>query len=165
MIGSSRLLSVVVMSGAVVMTLAAGCSVAPSATRQEHIHHLGHGVMPFDLGKTTHIFQMTEEGGIQQVVAKDPKDSDQIMLIQQHLRDEADRFRLGDFADPATLHGEDMPGLKELQDGASQIAITYAPLPAGAEITFATQDLHLVTAVHRWFGAQLSEHGADATYR
>jgi len=153
------------MSGAVVIALVEGCSIAPSATRQEHIHHLGHGVMPFDLSKTTHIFQMTEEGGIQQVVAKDPADSNQIKLIQQHLRHEADRFQRGDFSDPATLHGEDMPGLKELQDGASQIAITYAPRPAGAESTFATQDLHLVTAVHRWFGAQLSEHGADATYR
>ena len=165
MIGSSRLLSVIVMSGALVMTLAAGCSVAPSGTRQEHIHQQGHGVMPFDLSKTTHIFQMTEEGGIQQVVAKDPKDLDQIRLIQQHLRNETARFQLGDFSDPATLHGEDMPGLKELQEGALRIAITYANLPTGAKITFATQDLHLVTAVHRWFGAQLSEHGADANYR
>lgn len=27
---------------------------------------------------------------------------------------------------------------------------------------FSTQDRHLLTAIHRWFGAQLSEHGADA---
>jgi hypothetical protein len=35
-------------------------------------------------------------------------------------------------------------------------------LSDGAEITFKTTDPHLLTAIHRWFGAQLSEHGADA---
>jgi hypothetical protein len=55
-----------------------------------------------------------------------------------------------------------MPGLRELQAGAPRLKITYAPLPDGAEIRFRTRDIHLVTAVHRWFGAQLSEHGADA---
>jgi len=27
---------------------------------------------------------------------------------------------------------------------------------------FPANDLHAITAIHRWFGAQLSEHGADA---
>lgn len=26
---------------------------------------------------------------------------------------------------------------------------------------FETRDLRLLTAIHRWFGAQLSEHGSD----
>jgi hypothetical protein len=55
-----------------------------------------------------------------------------------------------------------MPGLRELQAGAARIQITYRALPEGAEIRFRTRDMKLVTAVHRWFGAQLSEHGADA---
>ena len=38
----------------------------------------------------------------------------------------------------------------------------YTALPTGAEITFETSDIYLLTAIHRWFGAQLSEHGADA---
>jgi hypothetical protein len=72
---------------------------------------------------------MTEEGGIQQVVAKDAADSDQIKVIQQHLRNEADRFQRGDFSDPATLHRENMRGLKELQDGAPHIAIRKPSFP------------------------------------
>ena len=59
-------------------------------------------------------------------------------------------------------HGDDMPGLRELRAGAGAIRITYAELPGGAEIRFSTAQPKLVTAVHRWFGAQLSEHGADA---
>jgi hypothetical protein len=132
------------------------------STQQEHIHEMSQGVMPFDMSKTMHIFKMTEFGGVQRVVAKDANARDQIMLIQQHLQHETQRFQEGNFSDPATLHGMDMPGLKELQAGASRIKISYAALPNGAEIRFETSDLHLLTAVHRWFGAQLSEHGADA---
>jgi hypothetical protein len=55
-----------------------------------------------------------------------------------------------------------MAGLKELEAGASLIKVSYAAIPSGGEITFETHDLHMLTAVHRWFGAQLSEHGADA---
>jgi len=83
-------------------------------------------------------------------------------LIQQHLKHEAERFRRGDYSDPAALHGANMPGLKDLRVGASGIKVLYADLSVGAEITFETKDLHLLTAIHRWFGAQLSEHGADA---
>jgi hypothetical protein len=140
-----------------------GCSATAFAqTKQEHVHDMAHGVMPFDMSKTLHIFKMTESGGVMQVVAKDSGATDQITLIQRHLQDEAKRFQRGDFSDPAKLHGADMPGLKEIQKGAPHIKIKYQTLPSGAEIAFETTDIHLLTAIHRWFGAQLSEHGADA---
>ena len=33
---------------------------------------------------------------------------------------------------------------------------------AGAELTYRTADPKLVAALHKWFNAQLSDHGADA---
>jgi hypothetical protein len=129
---------------------------------QQHVHATAAGVMPFDLSKTVHIFRMTESGGVERVVTKGPDAQDQVALIQQHLQHEAARFQRGDYSDPAALHGATMPGLEALRAGAGKIAVSYAALPQGAEITFATKDPHLLTAVHRWFGAQLSEHGADA---
>ena len=131
-------------------------------TPQEHVHHMAHSVMPFDITKTVHIFKMTEFGGVQRVIAKDPHAMDQIALIQQHLQHEARNFQQGNYSDPAKLHGADMPGLKALEAGASRIKVSYAAIPAGAEIRFETTDLHLLTELHRWFGAQLSEHGSDA---
>jgi hypothetical protein len=74
-------------------------------------------------------------------------------------------FSSGDYSDPTSLHGAEMPGVKELAASAARIRIEYQPLPNGAQITFSTDDLRLITAVHRWFGAQLSDHGSDATYR
>ena len=157
---SSQLLS---FSRSVAFFLVLGCSAAQAQTTQEHVHHMGQSVMPFDLAKTTHIFRMTESGGIQRVVAKDALARDQVAMIQQHLKHEAEAFQRGDYSDPASLHGPEMPGLKDLQAGAKQILVSYSALPNGAEITFRTTNLHLLTAIHRWFGAQLSEHGADAT--
>jgi hypothetical protein len=131
-------------------------------TPQEHVHQMSHHVMPFDMSESIHVFKMTELGGIQRVVSKDRAATEQIELIQMHLQLEAERFSRGDYSDPARLHGEEMPGLRELQSGAPRLKVTYAALPDGAQITFETTDIHLLTAVHRWFGAQLSEHGADA---
>jgi hypothetical protein len=149
--------------GLLVILVLIGSTDVIAGTRQEHVHQMAHSVMPFDISKTMHIFKMTEYGGVLRVIAKDPGANDQIALIQQHLQHEAEKFQQGDFSDPGKLHGADMAGLKDLQTGAAQIKIAYEALPSGAEIIFKTTDLHILTALHRWFGAQLSEHGADAT--
>lgn len=151
-----------------VALLAAGaCTVcwigpAPAQTPQEHVHNSAHAVMPFDMSKTIHVFRMTEQGGVQRVVVRDASAKEQVALIQQHLQHEAERCQKGDYSDPGTLHGSDMPGLKDLESAGSRIRVSYAALADGAEISFSTDDMHLLTAIHRWFGAQLSEHGSDA---
>jgi hypothetical protein len=145
---SSVLLAVLGTIGAL---LWAGWLVMPQPNRQETVHNMGSQVMPFDLSKTTHVFEMTGNGGIQQVIAKDPGDSAQIALIQQHIQHEVMLFSAGDFSDPMTLHGSDMPGVKELTAGAEEIKVEYAELPSGAQITFTTQNAGLTTAIHRWF--------------
>lgn len=158
----NRVLRCICLGWFVLSPIFLGGTPAIAQTVQHHVHEMSHHVMPFDLTQTLHIFRMTELGGTQRVVAKRSEAKEQIALIRQHLQREAESFQRGDYSDPALLHGTDMPGLKELQRGASQIKVTYAETPEGAEITFQTTDLHLLTALHRWFGAQLSEHGADA---
>jgi hypothetical protein len=54
---------------------------------------------------------------------------------------------------PEKLHSAKMPGLKELEAGASRIRVSYEEVPSGGEIKFETTDLHFLTAIHRWFGA------------
>jgi len=55
-----------------------------------------------------------------------------------------------------------MPGLAALSAGASRIHVRYAQTPAGAQIAFTTADPALIAALHRWFAAQVSDHGHDA---
>jgi hypothetical protein len=149
-------------TGAVALLIVVASVGARAQTRQEHVHEMAHGVMPFDLAKTVHVFSMTESGGVERVIVRDPADVDQLPLIRQHLQKEAQRFQLGDYSDPALLHGARMAGIDELARGARRIRVSYGELPDGARIVFKASDAHLVTAIHRWFGAQLSEHGADA---
>jgi len=131
-------------------------------TPQESVHQHGHEVMPFDMAATLHVFRMTESGGEMRVVVRDSKATDQVAMIRMHLGHEAAKFARGDYSDPMALHGADMPGVADLAAGAAKIHVAYREVEDGGAITFTTDDLHLLTAVHRWFGAQLSEHGADA---
>jgi hypothetical protein len=118
--------------------------------------------MPFDLEATTHVFRKTSDGGIQIVVADDPRDVAQIALVQQHLEDERDNFARGDFDDPAAIHGHDMDGVEELRSGIDDINVAYAARRDGAQLTYRTDRDDLVAAVHAWFDRQLKDHGAHA---
>ncbi len=135
---------------------------ASLTARQAMIHQKGATVMPFNLNQTTHIFKKTDTGGIQEVVVKDANNTSQISLIRMHLQMEAQLFQKGDFQDPAKLHGGNMPGLQALSNGASQIKIVYEDVPNGGQITYTTSNTSLVTSIHTWFDAQLSDHGTDA---
>jgi uncharacterized protein (DUF305 family) len=115
-------------------------AIDTSHSRQSEVAESGAQMMPFDLEKTTHVFEATENGGVQQVVADDPTDEEQLSLIRKHLNEEADKFSRGDFSDPAEIHGEDMPGLKELEENASSIEARYSKLPDGAQIEYTTDD-------------------------
>ncbi len=146
----------------VTLGVLAAIGMLTGANRQAMVREQGGAVMPFDLDRTTHVFTTTGTGGIETVIAKDAADSQQIELIRQHLQHETMRFREGDFSDPAAIHGTGMPGLTELAAGAAKITFTYAALPDGAQISYETNDLRLVDALHRWFAAQLADHGHDA---
>ena len=129
---------------AVAVLLLMSAAMAYAQTPQQHVHQMSQGVMPFDA-----LLQDDRIRGEQRVTAKDPVAADQIALTQQHLQHEANRFQQGDYSDPTMLRGANMPGLRELQAGASRMKVSYAALPAGAEIIFETADLTLLTAPHR----------------
>lgn len=145
---------------------AAGCLSAARATdetRQAEVAQRGAQVMPFRLQATTHIFTKTADGGIQRVVVRDAADTAQIKLIREHLRDMQARFERGDFSGPSHIHGVDMPGLAALK-AAKLGAVSYVcrDVDPGADLEFRTSDPTLVAAIHTWFDAQVSDHGADA---
>ena len=152
---------------AAAVALSSGCAAGPSTAvpsdRQVEVAERGASVMPFDLERTTHRFAKTDTGGVQTVVADDARDTAQITLIQEHLTAEADRFRRGDFTDPARIHGNEMPGLATLRAHNGRIAIAYENTPDGARATYTTSDAELRNALHAWFDAQVSDHGPHAT--
>jgi hypothetical protein len=149
-------------------TLAIGSTMpllvfAADAQRQADVAERGKDVMPFSLKDTTHVFTKTADGGIQRVVVKDVANADQTKLVRTHLREIEQQFRKGDFSGPSHIHGNDMPGLDALRTAKpGQIAIAYRNIDGGAELAYRTSDPKMVAALHKWFDAQLSDHGADA---
>ena len=147
----------------IVIGLAPNFSFAADKTRQKAVAERGADVMPFDLKATTHIFTKSSMGGTQQVVVKNASDTEQIGLIREHLKIIAAQFSKGDFSGPTRIHGAQMPGLAELKAAhPGEIKIQYRKLKAGAEIIYMTQNQKLIVALHKWFDAQLADHGHDA---
>lgn len=133
------------------------------AQRQAEVAQRGKTVMPFSLKATTHIFTKNAEGGTQRVVARKANDAAQVKLVRQHLQEIKDQFLKGDFSGPTQIHGQGMPGLADLRAASpGQIAIDYKDVKGGAELTYKTSDANLVAVLHKWFDAQLSDHGGDA---
>jgi hypothetical protein len=133
------------------------------AKRQAEVAKRGHDVMPFSLKATTHFFTKTNNGGTQRVIAKDVSDAVQTRFVREHLREIQMKFLKGDFSGPSHIHGNDMPGLAQLKAAQpGEISITYKEVAGGAELTYQTGNVKLVTALHAWFDAQLSDHGTDA---
>jgi len=146
---------------AAVLLAGFACTPALAQTRQQIIRERSTHVMPFSMDDTMHRFQPTPTGGVMTVIAHDG-DATQVALVRAHLRKEAAAFARGDYADPAYIHGKRMPGLAALSAGSRRISVRYGAVSDGATIAFRTTDTSLITALHRWFAAQVSDHGHDA---
>ncbi len=135
----------------------------PNQQRLDEIIRRGSVIMPFDLELTQHIFNKTEKGGVQSVIAIESADTDQIDQIRRHLKQISQQFQSSDFSAPAKIHGTNMPGLNVLQHAAlNQISIIYSDIPKGARISYVSKVPKLVTAIHQWFDAQLNDHARHA---
>jgi hypothetical protein len=152
------------MSLAALLIATASIATAADEQRQTQVEHKSETVMPFSMQTSKHVFVPTPSGGVQTVLVHDGN-AKQIALVRSHLRKEAAAFARGDFADPASIHGGDMPGLKAMHAGSARISVRYADVPNGATITYATADPALVSAIHAWFKAQVSDHGSHATMK
>lgn len=151
------------LMAALLVTLTFGGAYAANSERRAEVAKQGAEVMPFNLQDTTHVFIKTPSGGIQRVIAKSRTNTQQIALVREHLRAIRAQFANGDFSGPTHVHGEAMPGLHELKAAApGQIDVQYRDVEAGGELTYRCEDKSLITALHEWFDAQLSDHGADA---
>ncbi len=134
-----------------------------SEKRLDEVEQRGVHIMPFNLELTTHVFSKTAKGGVQKVIVKNLKDTAQIRLIREHLIEISRDFQQANYSDPAKIHGENMPGLNTLRNAKpDHISILYKDLPKGAEITYSTDTPIFITAIHKWFDAQLSDHARHA---
>jgi hypothetical protein len=120
-------------------------------------------VLPYPAEQTVQTFSKTVHGGVQHVVAKAAGNVQLVKAIQSHLLKIAGDFRKGDFSVTERLHGSDMPGLAQLKKAEQgDIRFDYKSLDNGGQIHYSSEYPQYVQALHEWFDAQASEHGAAA---
>lgn len=152
---------------ALLLLVSAECLSQPASTatvnpRQNEVREKGAQVMPFALNKTIHVFDKTDTGGVQRVLVRGDA-PEQLAMIRSHLQDIEKAFSARDFSKPTHIHGTDMPGLADMQaPKAGELSAQYKELADGAQITYSSPSPKVVAAIHRWFDAQLSDHGDDA---
>ena len=149
---------------AAVVSTTPSTAVAADEPRQAQVERNSEKVMPFSMQSSKHVFVPTPTGGVQTVLVPGGNHT-QVGLVRSHLRKEAAAFARGDFRDPASIHGGEMPGLRAMHAGANRIKVRYADVPNGGQITYTTADSALVSALHAWFKAQVNDHGAHATMK
>jgi hypothetical protein len=131
----------------------------PSASHHNMVMTHGAQVMPFDMKVAMHMFTPNATGGVVEVMVHNT-DAHQIGLVRQHLQEEATKFAAGDYADPAYIHGEKMPGLVVMEANPKAITVQYADTRMGGKITFVSSNASTVQAIHQWLAAQTSDHGS-----
>jgi hypothetical protein len=140
------------MTAAIFLGLFALASNAAPPARQQPIAP----ATPFNAQNSTQAFQMSQSGGIQQVVAKDPNDKALIAAIRAYLEAQAARFGGGDYSGTVKIEGQDVPAARYFKATPGQMAIIYRNVGSGAAIDYVGRDAATVTAIHAWFDALLS---------
>jgi len=139
-------------------------AIATDAQRQQDVRQAGTEVMPFSLDQTQHVFEKNDAGGVQRVLVRAEADEAQRQMIRNHLREIAESFAARNFDKPSHIHGDNMPGLAQLKAAkAGELEVIYSDLPQGAQIIYRSASPQIINAIHRWFDAQLADHGDDAT--
>ncbi|CAG1771645.1 hypothetical protein BAC3_01968 [uncultured bacterium] len=130
-----------------------------SPERMAEVQQHGQDVLTYDESQTEQMFTKTVHGGVQHVIVK-TNDTEQIKLVQAHLKKMSEDFSKGDFSDTERIHGVNMPGLMQLKTAQPyDIKYEYKALPNGAQIHYATEYPQFVNALHEWFEAQAKDHG------
>jgi len=137
-------------------------AVALSAFAQD-VHHdavdkRGDHVMGFSHEKTTHHFRTFKDGGVIEVTAGDPKDTDSRDQIQMHLAHIAKMFAAGDFNAPMLIHDRVPPGVPVMQRLRAEIKYDYRKTDRGATVRITTSNPEALQAVHEFLRFQIEDH-------
>jgi hypothetical protein len=117
-------------------------------------------VMGVDQYTSIHRFDPLPDGGRIEL-RRDRDDSAGATAIRAHLRSIARAFASGDFAAPAAVHAETVPGVAVMRARRAAIRYEVSDLPRGAELRIRSADSIAVEAVHAFLAYQRTEHRTD----
>ena len=126
----------------------------------EHSMIMQHGehAMGFSQTQTTHHFFLTKDGGVIQVEANDPKDTQSRELIRTHLAHITKAFAAGDFSDPLAVHDKYPDGVPVMQELKGDIHYTFEQTPNGGRVLIHTANSRALEAIYQFIRFQITDH-------
>ncbi|HKP15010.1 MAG TPA: hypothetical protein VJT85_03070 [Gemmatimonadaceae bacterium] len=135
---------------------------APDDSAFRALQARGFLVMGVNQYTSVHRFDALPEGGRIEL-QRDRDDSAGTATIRAHLRAIARAFAAGDFAAPASVHAETVPGVIVMRARRAAIRYEVADLARGAELRIRSADPMAVEAIHRFLAYQRTEHHTGST--
>ena len=135
-------------------------AMMPMGQMSEHSVMMQHGekAMGFSQTQTTHHFFLKNDGGVIQVEANDPKDTQNRDLIRTHLTHIAQAFAAGDFSDPLAVHDKVPDGVPVMQRLKGDIRYIFEQTPQGGRVVISTANPQALDAIHQFLRFQVREH-------
>ena len=137
-----------------------GHAVAPDDSAYRAMQTRGKLVMGVDQYTSVHRFDAFPDGGRIEL-QRDRDDSAGTAAIRAHLRAIARAFAAGDFAAPATVHLETVPGVPVMRARRASIHYETSDLPRGAVLRIRTSAPDALAAVHLFLEYQRREHRTE----
>jgi len=115
--------------------------------------------MGFSHEKTTHHFQLNEDGGIIEIRANDIRDAESRDQIRTHLQHVAGMFAAGDFNVPMLVHARmDVPGTAAMSKLKDQLHWDFQETSRGAKLVITADNEPALEAVHDFLRFQIADH-------
>ena len=118
----------------------------------------GDKAMGFLQAKATHHFILTSDGGVIQVEANDPRDTESREQIRMHLTHIARRFAEGDFDTPMFIHDGVPPGVPVMRAMKAAIEYKFENTENGGLVRMSTSEPKAQAAIHQFLRFQIQEH-------
>lgn len=128
--------------------------------QEQHADMQTHGehVMGFSQEKTTHHFELNQNGGVIEVRTNDINDTQTRDQIRSHFRHIAAMFAAGNFSAPILVHGRDVPGATVMSQLQGQLHWQLQETPRGAKIVVTADTKAALDAVHNFLRFQIADH-------
>jgi hypothetical protein len=125
---------------------------------EAQVNQRGDHIMGFSHEKTTHHFELNQDGGLIEVRANDLKDSESRDQIRGHFHHIVQMFAAGNFNVPMLVHAQNVPGTAIMAQQKDQLHWALQETPRGAKILITADNKAALDAVHEFLRFQILDH-------
>ncbi len=122
------------------------------------LNQRGDHEMGFSHEKTTHHFELNQEGGVIEVRTNDLSDTASRDQIRGHFHHIVQMFTAGNFNVPMLVHAQSVPGTAVMSQQKDRLHWDLQETPRGAKIMIVADNKPALDAVYAFLRYQIADH-------